>query len=133
MKTKSIIIIILFLFPLFIVTGCATTKPTINDIPHTSEDFQTPVNELIAKYPLMAPKQQKLPLDSFDTQADLYGLHIPVQLLEDNWGAPSLIENGSWLWHLGYITTVYLGGYALAGGPPLPLEAHLGIFGGFYL
>ena len=133
MKTKSVIIILLFLILLFIVSGCATTKPTINDIPHTSEDFQTPVNELVAKYPLMAPEQQKFPLHSFNSQAALNGLRIPVQLLEDNWGEPAQIENGSWLWHLGYIATAHLAGYVMAGAPPVPLEVHLGIFGGFYL
>jgi hypothetical protein len=128
---RKINITILFL-TVSIVTGCATT-PTLNDIPHTNEDFHRSYGELATIYPLMPHPQLDLSIATIDSQATMSGLHIPLQLLEDNWGESVNVADGSWILHIGTILSAQLTGYLLAGAPPIPIEIHAGLFGGFYL
>ena len=115
------------------LTGCTIT-PQVGEIPATEKDFLVPYDKLVIQYPAIASNRMSQPPSATDEQiyANSVGLHIPLQLLENKWGEPDTINNGSWLLHIAGILTAQLAGYALAGAPPIPMEVHIGIFGGFY-
>lgn len=115
-----------------ILIGCTTT-PTLNDIPHTKEDFRRSYDELAIMYPLMSHTQMYLSEATFESQGSVAGFRVPLKLLEDNWGDAANVAGGSWLVHLGTIVSAQLAGYLMAGAPPIPMEVHVGLFSGFYL